>query len=128
MLSSGPQIDPVLSVVCERFSAISRHSLSQQGVGRHSDTQTLKDHPSGHTKMFVLNFLKSQFQAYNCFIHFNLSMIHITLYRDIMQHFIIKKIHVYGYNLSILWFPLKNRTPKKLAIANFRHPVFRFCL
>ena len=30
---------------------------------------------------------------------------------------------VYGYNLSILWSPLKNRTPNTFTIVNFGHPV-----
>ena len=47
--------------------------------------------------------------------HFNI--IPITLYRSIMSYF-NKYIHIYGGNLSILWSPLKKRTPpqKKFEI------------
>ena len=34
-----------------------------------------------------------------------------------------KLIHVYGWNLGILWSPLKNWTPQNFAIANFVHLV-----
>ena len=46
----------------------------------------------------------------------------MTLYGDIMPYF-DKFIHVYGWNVSILWSPLKIWTPQNLTIANFRHPV-----
>ena len=32
-------------------------------------------------------------------------------------------IHVYGWNMRILWSPLKIWTPKYFTTANFRHPV-----
>ena len=44
------------------------------------------------------------------------------LYKDIIPHF-NKFIHVYGWNLSILWHQLKNWTPKTFTIANLGHPV-----
>ena len=46
----------------------------------------------------------------------------MTLYKDIMPYF-DKFIHVYGWNMSILWSPLKFWTPKKFTIAYFRHSV-----
>ena len=46
----------------------------------------------------------------------------MTLYNDIMPYF-DKFIHVYGWNLSVLWYPSQIWTPKSFSIANFRHPV-----
>ena len=46
----------------------------------------------------------------------------MPLYYDIMPYF-DKVIHVYGWNWSILWFPLKIWTPKNLRISNIGHPV-----
>ena len=46
----------------------------------------------------------------------------MTLYKDIMPY-LDKFIHVYGWNLSVLWSPSKIWTPKSFSIANFRHPV-----
>ena len=82
--------------------------------------KTLKMHPSGHPKNFVKNFLKCQSQAYNWFFH--LHTIPMTLFKDIMPYF-DKFIHVYGWNMSILWYPLKFWTPKNFTMGNFRHPV-----
>ena len=36
-------------------------------VGHYLDTQTLKNHPSGHPKYFVKNFLDFLLKAYNCY-------------------------------------------------------------
>ena len=41
----------------------------------------------------------------------------MTLYEDIMPYF-DKFIHVYGWNVSILWSPLKIWTPKNLTKSN----------
>ena len=46
----------------------------------------------------------------------------MTLFNDIMPYF-DEFIHVYGWNTSILWSPLKFWTPKNFTTANFRHPV-----
>ena len=46
----------------------------------------------------------------------------MALYKDIMSYF-DKFIHVYGWNLSVLWYPSTIWTPKSFSIANFRHPV-----
>ena len=54
------------------------------------------------------------------FVH--LLIIPMTLFNDIMPCF-DEFIHVYGWNMSILWFPLKIWTPKNFTTANFRHPV-----
>ena len=53
---------------------------------------------------------------------FPLHMIPMTLYNDIMPY-VDKFIHVNGWNLGILWSPLKIWTPKHFTIANFGHPV-----
>ena len=46
----------------------------------------------------------------------------MTLLNDIMPYF-DEFIHVYGWNMSILWSPLKMWMPKNFTTANFRHPV-----
>ena len=46
----------------------------------------------------------------------------MTLINDIMPYF-DKFIHVYGWNMSILWSPLKIWMPKNFTTARFRHPV-----
>ena len=54
--------------------------------------------------------------------YFHLLIIPMTFFNDIMPYF-DEFIHVYGWNMSILWSPLKSWTPKKFTTANFRHPV-----
>ena len=49
---------------------------------------------------------------------FHLHTIPMTLYKNIMPYF-DKFIHVYGWNLSILWSPLSIWTPNNFTIANF---------
>ena len=55
----------------------------------------------------------------------------MTLFNDIMLYF-AESIQVSGWNISILWSPLKIWTPKNFTTANFRHPVskswLRHCL
>ena len=34
-----------------------------------------------------------------------------------------KFIHIYGWNLSVLWYPSRIWTPKSFSIANFRHTL-----
>ena len=53
---------------------------------------------------------------------FHLLIIPMTLFNDIMPYF-DEFIHVYGWNMSILWSPLKIWTPQNFTTANFRHPV-----
>ena len=53
---------------------------------------------------------------------FHLFIIPMTLFKDIMLYF-DEFIHIYGWNMSILWSPLKIWTPKNFTTANFRHPV-----
>ena len=53
---------------------------------------------------------------------FHCHIIPMTFYKDIMPYF-DKYKHVYGWNISILWSPLKIWTPKIFTMANFRHPV-----
>ena len=51
------------------------------------DTQTLKNHPSGHPKIFVRNFLKCQFLFYNCLFFTSVYNSHCT-YMYMMLYFI----------------------------------------
>ena len=46
----------------------------------------------------------------------------MTLINSIMPYF-DEFIHVYGWDMSILWYPLKIWTPKNFTTAKFRHPV-----
>ena len=39
--------------------------IASRALGHHYDTQTPRNHPSEHPKMFVRNYVKSQFQAFN---------------------------------------------------------------
>ena len=53
---------------------------------------------------------------------FHLLIIPMTLFNYVRPYF-DEFIHVYGWNMSILWSPLKIWTPKNFTSANFRHPV-----
>ena len=53
---------------------------------------------------------------------FHLLIIPMTLFNNIMPYF-NEFIHVYGWNMSILWSHLKIWMPKNFTTANFRHPV-----
>ena len=72
--------------------------LASGTSGHHLDTQTFKNHPSGHP--FLWKFLQMSISN---------SIIPMTSYKHIMPYF-NKEMYVYGYNLSILWSPMKNRT------------------
>ena len=97
------------------------HGLSQQGVWVSFLTpKPLKSTPQD-TQFFCEAFLKMSISSMK-FDLFHLHVIPMTFYKEIMPYF-DKFIHVYGWNLTILWYPLKNWTPKNLTIANFRHPV-----
>ena len=62
---------------------------------------------------------------------FHLHIIPMTLFNDIMTYF-DEFIHVYGWNMSILWSPINIWMPKSFTTASFRHPVtkswLRHCL
>ena len=79
-----------------------------------------KKHPSGHPNCFVRNFWNVNLK--HIFELFHLHIIPITLYKDIMPYF-DKFTHVYGWNLSILWSPIKIWTSKNFKTANLGHPV-----
>ena len=86
------------------------HGLSQQGAWVPLWTpKPLKRTPQDTQFFCVWNFVKSL-------------IIPMTLFNDIMPYF-DEFIHVYGWNMSILWSPLKIWTPKNFTTANFRHPV-----
>ena len=61
----------------------------------------------------------------NCNLKLIIEFFHLlmTLLNDIMPYFWWIYTHVYGWNMSILWSPLKIWTPKNSTTANFRHPV-----
>ena len=72
-------------------------------------------------KSFSVEFLK-KLNLKLIIKFFHLLIIPMTLFNDIMPYF-DKLIHVYGWNRSIFWSPLKIWTPKKFSTTNFRHPV-----
>ena len=97
------------------------HGLSQQGVWVPFWTpKPLKITPQD-TQIFLCWLSKNpNFKLIIEFFH--LLIIPMTLFNDIMPYF-DEFIHVYGWNMSILWSPFKIWTPKNFTIANFRHPV-----
>ena len=94
--------------------------LASRASRHHLDTQTLKNHPSGHPKI-ERNFRRKSISSIKL-IFFYLNIIPMTLYTNIRQYF-IKEIHVYGCNLSILRSPLKNKISQNFTNANFGHLV-----
>ena len=98
-----------------------RHGLSQQGIWVLFWTpKPLKITPQD-TQIFLCGISKSP--NLNLIIEFShLLIIPMTLFNDIMPY-CDEFIHVYGWNMSILWYPLKIWTPKNFTTVNFRHPV-----
>ena len=97
----------------------SRHGLSQQGVWVPFWTpKPLKRSPQD-TQILLCGISKNL----KLIIEFvPLLIIPMTLLNDIMSYF-DEFINVYGWNMSILWSPLKIWTPQNFTTANFRHPV-----
>ena len=97
------------------------HGLSQQGVWVPFWTpKPLKRTPQD-TQIFLCGI--SKYPNPKLIIEFfHLLIIPMTLFNDIMPYF-DEFIHVYGWNMSILWSPLKIWTPKNFTTANFKHPV-----
>ena len=69
-LKVGHQEILQLPILATQFIILSDPRLPDDHVvlvssvsGHHLDTQTLKNHPQGHPKNVVSNFLKRQFQA-----------------------------------------------------------------
>ena len=97
------------------------HGLSQQGVWVPFWTpKPLKRTPQD-TQIFLCGISKNP-NLKLIIEFFHLLIIPMTLFNDIMPYF-DEFIHVYGWNMSILWSPLKIWTPKNFTTANFRHPV-----
>ena len=97
------------------------HGLSQQGVWVPFWTpKPLKRTPQD-TQRILCGFSKNlNLKLIIEFYH--LLLIPMTFFNDIMPYS-DEFIHVYGWNMSILWSPLKIWTPKNFTTANFRHPV-----
>ena len=53
---------------------------------------------------------------------YHLHIFPLIFYKETMPQF-DTYIHVYGWNMSILWSPFKIWMPKDFIIANFRHPL-----
>ena len=98
-----------------------QHGLSQQGVWVPFWTpKPLKRTPKD-TQLSLCGISKN-LNLKLIIEFFHLLIIPMTLFNDIMPYF-DKFIHVYGWNMSILWSPLKIWTNKNFTTANFRHPV-----
>ena len=98
-----------------------RHGLSQQGVWVLFWTpEPLKRTPQDTQK--ILRGISKYLNLKLIIGFFNLLIIPMTLFNDIMPYF-DEFIYVYGWNMSILWSPLKIWTPKSFTTANFRHPI-----
>ena len=95
------------------------HCLSQHGVWVPFWTpKPLKRTPQD-TQFFLCGISKNL----NPIIEFfHLLIVPMTLLNDIIPYS-DEFIHVYGWNMSILWSPLKIWTPQNFKTANFRHPV-----
>ena len=97
------------------------HGLSQQGVWMPFWTPR----PLKRTPQDTLNSLWEISKNLNLKLiieFFHLLIIPMTLFNDLMPYF-DEFINVYGWNMSILWSPLKIWTPQNFTTANFRHPV-----
>ena len=97
------------------------HGLSQQGVWVPFWTpKPLKRTPQD-TQIFLCGISRN-LNLKLIIEFFHLLTIPMTFFNDIMPYF-DEFTHVYGWNMSILWSPLKIWTPKNFTTANFRHPV-----
>ena len=83
----------------------------------HLDNQVLKIQPSEHPNLSVINFFKSQFQAYKWF------SLQYNSCDGLWGYYALLKCFILGCNLRILWPSLINRTPQNYAIVNFWHPL-----
>ena len=110
-----------LTFVSEPCAYVWYHGLSQQGAWvPFSTPKHLKRTPQDTPK--ILCGISKNLNLKLLIEFFHLFIIPITLFNDIMPYF-DEFIHVYGWNMSILWSPLKIWTPKNFTTANFRHPV-----
>ena len=112
------------------MSSSLKHGLSQQGVWVPFWTpKPLKRTPQD--TQFFLCGISRNLNLKLIIDFFHLLIIPMTLFNGSMPYF-DEFIHVYGWNMSILWSPLKIWTPKNFTTAKFRHPVskswLRHCL
>ena len=98
----------------------SAHGLSQEGVWVSIWTPKPSKRTPQDTQIFLCGISKNpNLMLINEFFH--LLIIPMTLFNESMPYF-DEFIHVYGWNMSILWSPLKIWTPKNFTTANFRQP------
>ena len=98
----------------------SKHGLSHQGVWVPFWTpKPLKRTPQD-TRSFLC-WISKNLNLKLVIELFHLLMIPMTLINDIMPYF-DEFIHTYGWNMSMLWSPLKIWTPKDFTTADFWHP------
>ena len=98
-----------------------QHGLSQQGVWvPFWMPKPLKRNPQNTQN--ILCGISKNLNLKLIITFFHLLIIPLTLFNDVIPYF-DKFIHVCGWNMSILWYPLKIWTPKNFTTANFRHPV-----
>ena len=106
---------------CQRPCHSQTHGLSQQGGWVPFWTpKPLKRTPQD--TQIILCGISKNLNLKLIIELFHLLMIPMTLFNDIMPYF-DEFIHVCGWNMSILWYPLKIWTPQNFTTANFRHPV-----
>ena len=97
------------------------HGLSQQGVWVPFWTPKPLKRTHQDTQIFWCEISKNlNLKLINEFFHF--LIIPMTLFNAIMPYF-NELLHVYGWNMSRLWSPLKIWMPQNFTTANFRHPV-----
>ena len=97
------------------------HGLSQQGAWVPFWTPKPLERNPQDTQIFLCGISKN-LNLKLIIEFFHLLIIPMTLINDITPYF-DEFIHVYGWNMSILWSPFKIWTPKIFTTANFRHPV-----
>ena len=100
---------------------LSWHGLSQQGVWVPFWTPKPLKRATQDTQLFGGGISKN-LNLKLIIEFFHLLIIPMTLFYNIMPYF-DEFIHVNGWNMSIMWFPLKIWRPKNFTTANFRHPV-----
>ena len=97
------------------------HGLSQQGVWVPFWTPKSWKRTPQNTQIQLCGISKN-LNLKLIIEFFHLLIISMTLFNDIMPYF-DEFIHVYGWNMSITWSPLKIWTPNNFTTAKFRHPV-----
>ena len=108
-------------IACDIKGKFWWHGLSQQGVWVPFWTPKPLIRTTQDTQIFLCGISKNP-NLKPIIEFFHRLIIPMTLFNDIMPYS-DELIYVYGWNMSILWSPLKIWTPQNFTTANFRHPV-----